>query len=63
MVKYIFLLFIIIAISANAQKVDSSYKLLDSAFVTSRNIKIKNIQLPYFVCSEHYKTSGTIIEN
>ena len=51
MVKYTFLLFIIIAISANAQKVDSSYKLLDSAFVTTRNIKNKNIQLPYFISS------------
>jgi outer membrane receptor protein involved in Fe transport len=51
MVKYTFLLFIIVAISSNAQKVDSSYKLLDSAFVTSRNIKIKDKQLPYFVCS------------
>ena len=51
MVKYTFLLFIILAISANAQKVDSSYKLLDSAFVTTRNIKNKNIQLPYFISS------------
>ena len=51
MVKYTFLLFIIVAISANAQKVDSSYKLLDSAFVTTRNIKNKNIQLPYFISS------------
>jgi len=51
MMKYAFLLFIISALSVNAQKVDSSYKLLDSVKVTSRNIKINNKKLPYFFCS------------
>lgn len=51
MLKYFLLPLTIISSTVSAQNADSSYKLLDTAIVTSRSIKVSNKENPYVINS------------